>query len=213
MGTCSRVLFALALVGCAESGEGRDAPREWQGEATHVDAVGTIDGLAVDFDLDASDAAEVFCERNYVVPDVDDPATWSSGYLEKVEVKWLVVVDGTEREYQLELSAHDFGASADGQTLSIVGYEEGAARAPTTIQVAADAEWEEDGSEREHVSLSGTGTFVRGVVTGTPGGDGVVVPDGQGTFGGYLHLESAGGESLDVSFTVPCGDNDLDIGA
>lgn len=214
-GTLGIGMVGLALAACSDEAMGTTAPASWEGTAPHLVAVGEVDGETIDFTLrgDAADVGSVYCERNYVVPSLADTSTWSDGYLEKIELKWEVVVDGAERVYQIELAGHDFDASSDGATLDVVAYDEEGERAGTTLQAAIEWEWEEDGSEHERGAESedGGGSFMRGMVTGSPGADGVVIPDGEGTFGGYLHLTWASGDHLDVSFSVGCGSNDLDI--
>ncbi len=203
---------AFASAGCGDEG-GTSAPTAWEGQAPHLVAVGRVDGEDIAFTLrgDAANGDVVYCERNYIVPSVSDASTWSDGYLEKIELKWDVVVDGIERAYQIELGAHDFSASSDGASLDVVAYDEDAEQTSGAVNAAIEWEWEADGSEFELGAESETGAFVRGTLTGTPGADGVVIPDGTGTFGGYLHLTWANGDFLDVTFTAQCGDNDLDI--
>lgn len=208
--TCALVAGTTLAVACADEARAT-GPTSWEGQAPHLVAEGMIDGVPVSFALRGEDAGDAYCERNYVVPSVADTSTWPDGFLEKVELKWDVTVAGTERQYQVELSAHDYAASVDGQTLPVAAYVEDAERAAGTVQAAVEIEWEENGRENEHGDESETGSFTRGVFSGTPGADGVVVPSGSGSFGGYLHLTWASGDYLDVSFTVACGENDLDI--
>jgi hypothetical protein len=208
--TCALVAGSALAVACGDA-SGAAGPTAWEGPDAHLVAQGVVDGVPVAFTLRGQDASDAYCERNYVVPSVGDSSTWSNGFLEKVELKWDVTVNGTERQYQVELSGHDYAASADGQTLPVVAYDEDAERATGTVQAAVEIEWEDDGMEFEHGDESETGTFTRGLFSGTAGADGVVVPSGSGSFGGYLHLTWASGDYLDVSFTVACGDNDMDI--
>ncbi len=214
-------LAATLALSCAEddsgSASGAEAPSAWSGDEPHLAAVGSIEGEDVAFFLEGSEAVNVnrfFCERNYVVPSLDDQSDWANdGYLEKIEVKWLVVVEGSEREYQLELLQHDFGASEDGDTIAVVAFDEDSTeRAPETIMAGFGWQYEEDGNEVEIEALSETGSFVRGTLTGEIDPDnGLVIPDGEGSLGGYLHLEWDNGDRLDLDFTANCGDNDLDI--
>jgi hypothetical protein len=207
-------LIAVATASSSCADDGVVAPSTWQGATQHLVAVGVVDGEAIAFELrdtQASDVEKVYCERNYIVPSVSDAATWHDGYLEKIELKWEVEEGGIERAYQIEIAGHDFRHSADGSRLSIVAYDEASMLSYDTVQAAIEWEWEENGMEYELGGESEVGHFTRALVSGTPGADGVVIPSGSGSFGGYLHLTWANGDYLDVSFTVACGDNDMDI--
>ncbi|MBP7684801.1 MAG: hypothetical protein KBB95_23005 [Deltaproteobacteria bacterium] len=204
----------LLAAGCGDDSEAPAAPSAWLGDEPHLLVVGTVDGETLHFDLRGEAAASLetlFCERNYLLPDLADETTWDEGTLEKFEIKWRTTEGGVEREYQLELLAHDFDASTDGAMINVVAYDEGdAAQLPNRIMAALEWEYEEDGQEVERGAAAASGTFTRGAIVGTPD-VGVVVPDGEGSVGGYLHMVSGDGDVLDVSFTALCGDNDLDI--
>lgn len=192
------------------------APDSWEGATVHLRAVGRIQGEDINFTFrgeSAEDVERVFCERNYIVPDLEDTAAWKDeGYLEKIEVKWLTVLDGTEREYQIELLAHDFSASEDGDRLTVLPLdEESTELSNDSLMTTFSWEYEEDGNEVEVDAPSEAGSLVRGELSGKLGPDGLTIPDGEGTLGGYLHLDWENGDVLDVSFTVNCGENDLDI--
>lgn len=215
--------LAMGAFSCAEkdnSGESTQptvvSPTKWQGEKRHLVVAGTVDGERVDFELtedEAADSESLFCERNYVVPNLNDVSTWTDGVLEKIELKWRRTVDGTEREYQIELSAHDFSASKDGSQLDVVTYDaEATLLEKSSVQASFEWQYEAGDSEVERGAESEKGSFDRGLLKGTPGeAMGVVVPDGEGAFGGYLHLSWKNGDVVDVSFTAECADNDLDI--
>lgn len=214
---------ALLTIGCgsddgsASDETGLSAPTEWLGSTPHLLAVGTIQGETVEFELEGEDAENLdryFCERNYIVPDIEDESTYSDGYLEKIEVKWLVEVDETEREYQLELLAFDFRAAETGNTFPLVTYDEESAGDLETDSLMATFSWEyeEAGNEVEVDAPGETGSFSFERLDGTPAeSNGLVVPDEEGSVGGYIEMSWDNGDEIAISFTTLCGENDLDI--
>lgn len=194
--------------GGAASGGGGGAPNgsgvaEWLGADAHLEFEGTVGGKAIDFSVDegeAADVAIVYCERNYIVPDPDDSSTWGEGYLQKVEVKYNLFYEGKLAEFQLEVEAEALAAGAP-RTLTI-----GDAVASTPQLTLAPDEVDEE--QFEDPAVAGTIEFE--LFDGTPGADGVVVPDGEGKIGFFVDLELESGAKLRGSFTASCGDNDLE---
>lgn len=210
--SCAPLLFIAVLSGCGDDdvdGEGGDgdgdAPTAWVGDEPHLAVVGSVAGEAFDLSADGSDASDVgtlFCERNYIVPDLEDDSAWANdGYLQKVEIKFNYTSGDAFAEFQMELEAEDLMALV-GEDLTI-GDE---ADAQVGLTIDPDGPNEE---EFEEVSASGTVTLE--LLSGEVGADGLTVPDGEGAFGAYVDIELADGGSIQGSFTANCGDNDLEI--
>jgi hypothetical protein len=175
----------------------------WAGATPHLELEGNVGGEALDLSLEAADAADLgtlYCERNYIVPSVDDESTWGDGYLEKVEVKLNFFSGDKIAELQIELEAEDL-PSLVGQTLTIGDDAE------ATPQVTLDPDGPAE-EELEDVAVSGTVKLE--LLSGTPGDDGLIVPDETGAFGAVVDLVLESGETLRGTFTASCGENDLE---
>jgi len=181
-----------------------EPPTEWQGETPHLEMVGSLAGQDVVATVEGDDAADVgvfYCERNYIVPDTEDPSTWAAAYLEKVEIKFNFFYMDQLAEFNVEIVHEDLPGSV-GEMLPIDAATE------ATVQITVDPEGP---NEVEFPDAGVAGNVTIGLLTGTPGTDGVVIPDGEGAFGAYLDLELESGGTLQGSFTANCGENDLEI--
>lgn len=208
---------ALSLVGCDDGGSndgagGDDSSDDgdtggtgggstddtidsWLGSDPHVEIVGTVAGKTIDFSVsesEASDLGTAYCERNYIEPPSGDL------YLEKIEIKYNLVYEDQFAEFQLEVVNPELTSSV-GETLTIGGDTE----VNVGLTLAPDEPTEE---EFEDVATGGNVTI--GAVGGTPT-DGVI-PDGEGSFGVHFDVTLESGGTLSGSFTVNCGDNDIE---
>lgn len=178
----------------------RDGPTKWAGDTDHLDVVASFDGKTVDLEQSgASVTAE--CERGYKVPDETKPETFKDGKLEEYQVKVNFLVDGVETSFQLEFEEHVWTAADVGKTLTVAPKkDEDGYFSPTTVAVSA-----EYANEKEEIELlSESGSYLHGLVSGTPGADGVVIPDGEGKLGGFVDIKLPNGGFIKASFTVAC---------
>lgn len=183
------------------AGGGDGAPTEWLGTTPHFDLRGTVDGAAFEQVLSAEQADNTswaVCERNYIVPDLNDESEWADeAYLEKIEVKVSFLdQDGNPGEFQLELYRDELLDSV-GQTFDI----------PSDAGVEAGLEVEDADYEWEGEATSGT--VYLGIASGEPGDNGLI-PDEEGQFGLFVDVQFESGDSVRGSFTVNCGENDLE---
>ncbi len=190
--------ICLTLVACGaddEKTDGGASTTEWGGASEHLTAQGSVGDKALDIELTGADAQDIekfFCERNY-----------EEGVLEHLELKYELEYEGQGAELELEFSSFDYSKDPENPISVGTANED----APTASDIAIDLKLEtEDGTETEDSAVSGT--FELKQLSGAPDADGII-PDGEGTFAGYLDVELASGEKLTVSFTAKCGENDL----
>ncbi len=196
----SLVLPLIVLVACATEAEPVTVS-EWLGAEPHGEMHGEADGERVDV---VADAEGVTCKREYEVPDPNDSATWTQGRLKELEVSFLVVIDGVERRYELELYNHDFSSSPVGSALAVVPVvTEGAAIAADAVHVEVQWEWEDGNQMVAFEQIATGGTVELHELSGSVGSDGLVIPAGEGSFGAFIELELPDG-ALAASFTAPC---------
>lgn len=210
--TKSKLVLLVAVVGCG--GDDVETIDAWQGEDFHVRIAGTVDGTAVDLELDsasAADLARAFCKREYVVPDPNDPATWSQGTMPSVEATFRIVDGGLEKEYELGFTAADFNDVTAGSALTVVPPVE--EQAPAAGQSYLELEWSWETADGMFVNYEGSatsGTIAVELLDGTRGADGVVIPDTTGRLGIFFDTAWPMGGSLAGSLTVKCGPNEVE---
>jgi hypothetical protein len=200
----------LALSACSDSG-GTAGPDEFLGPTFHLEVGGFIDGQTIDIHLDetlAGDAAVAWCQREYWVPDPDDPSTYGEGAMDEIELTAFVQIGGEDRRIQLELKQHDFASDPEGTEVTVVPRSDILDPAPDEMWI--EFEIEDLEANRLFEQSAVTGTFVVGPVTGTPGPDGVVIPAGEGEVGGWLDARWSTSEELRASFYVRCTSIDID---
>ena len=202
---------ALLLGGCSGDAAEPAGPSEFLGPTFHLELGGFIDGQTIDVHLDealAGDAAVAFCQREYWVPDPDDPSTFGDGAMDEIEVVAFVQIGGEDRRIQFELKQHDFQSDPEGTEVAIVPRSDLLDPEPNEMWLEFEIEDLEANRLFEESAL--TGTFVVGAREGMPGPDGVVIPAGEGAVGGYFEARWSTTEELRASFYVRCTDLDID---
>lgn len=207
-------VFFVFATACDESGDGSDGgdgggnstsdvPEAWLGEEPHTHLAGTVAEQEIELIAEGSEAAgvgTVYCERNYIVPDLEDTSTFEDGYLQKVEIKFNFFHLDALAEFQMELEKDDLFAAV-GETLA-VGED---------AEVALGINVDEDGPKAQEFEDEATGGTVKlELLTGEPDESGVIVPSGEGRYGAYVDIQLDSGGTLQGSFTVNCGENDLE---
>ncbi|HSC88565.1 MAG TPA: hypothetical protein VLC09_14885 [Polyangiaceae bacterium] len=182
-----------------------NAPQSWLGQEPHLELVGHVDVEAValsESGAEAADLGTLYCERNYIVPDLVDKTAWpTDGYLEKVEFKFNFFHEGELAEFQLELVKEDLGDFV-GQTLDV----------GDDIEVAVGLKVNpDDPNEVSYEDEAASGTVELELLSGEVGADGLSVPDGTGALGAFVNVTLASGKKLVGSFTANCGDNDFEV--
>ncbi len=198
-------LVALAIGGCSEQGSESVGPEEFLGPSYHFVLAGFANQQVIDIDLPPDfygDAAMAMCERQYVVPDSDDVATWGDGSLREIEITANVMIGGEERVLQLELKEHDFQSDPDGTAVTIVPRSD--LVDPAVDEMWIELEIEDLEGNRLFEQGAQVGTLVRGAHVGMPGPDGVVIPEGEGAFGAWFEARWSVTEELRGSFFVQC---------
>ncbi len=75
---------------------------------------------------------------------------------------------------------------------------------PASDEMWLEWEWHETTGATTYEAAAQTGEFVLGEFIGTPGTDGLVIPDGQGQIGGYAYARWSPTDELWISFSAAC---------
>ncbi len=203
------LILSLLGTGCATVDGPDDGHDEhWQGSTPHFAAEGYLDGELLDLEIageDAKDVHRLSCEREYEVPIVDGAPDFSQAVV--VEMKIIAVFDATQRYLELEFKRHATDQDSPGDAVTVVPRVDG-------IDPAADEMWFEwewhllDGEDL-YESAAQSGVFELGEFTGTPDSDGII-PEGEGTFGGYFSGQWSIDETINLSFTAVCDSNKIE---
>jgi hypothetical protein len=202
--------LCLTLIACGSDPEPA-ATGSWQGEEVHLSIHGLLNGEKVDVSLtgDAvADGTVIWCERDYQAPTVDGGADLAQAMQTDTTIAGYATVGGEERFFELELMGHTLQAEKPGTELTIVPRVD-------DVELEADEMWLEwewttlDGEDLLE-SAAQDGRFVLEQFTGKPGEGGVVIPEGNGTIGGYAEARWSVDEKLSISFTVPCTVNEVE---
>lgn len=192
-----------AAGGSADGSGGSEGADAWQGETPHLALSGMAFGKQLVLDEagdDAADIGTVYCERNYIVPDLDDPSTWVDGYLEKVELKLNFFFEEGLAEFQMEL-VHAELLTSEGVTFDIPSEAEANFGLTTDVDGPSEEDFEDVGT---------SGTVTLELLSGQAGEDGLI-PDEEGVYGAYVDVQLESGGHLQGSFSVNCGKNDLEV--
>jgi len=183
-----------------EGGGGSGVAEEWLGATPHASLLAEVSGQNVGIEPSADDAANLsvfYCERNYVVPDAANEATYGQGQLAKVEVKFNFFYQGVEAEFQIEIEQENL-QDLEGETLTV----------GADLVAAVKLQPLGDGGEFEYEDAAVSGTVLLELLSGEPGADGLIVPNQTGAVGAYVNIQLESGGFLRGSFTANCGDND-----
>lgn len=208
-------LASLCALGTGCSGEDDDSTSlSWQGAEPHLIVKGHLNGEDLDLSItgqDAADPSKVWCAREYAgPPDDNGEPDVSRAKLYKLNIFALVTVDGEERRLELEFKPHDFQADAVPSTARVIPrVDDEAIDADATW---LDFEWHTPDGEGDLLETSAqTGHFELELYSGEPGEDGLMIPAGEGSFGGTLDASWSEQERLQASVTAVCTENELDL--
>jgi hypothetical protein len=82
---------------------------------------------------------------------------------------------------------------------------------PPANGVWAEWEWHSaDGEQDLYDASAQEGRFTLQLFSGTPSEGGLVIPAGEGSVGGFLNARWSLEDSLTVSFTALCTENDIE---
>jgi hypothetical protein len=194
----SYAAFPLLFVACTSDAA---TVTQWRGPELHGELRGEIEGERVDV---VAQANELVCRRMYVVPNPNDPKTFADGWLDQLQVSFMVTIDGIERWYDLEFFGHDFTTTAMGTVLTVVpASTDDVAPSEHEVHVGLRWEWEQGNDLITYDELAVSGTLELRELSDTPSADGLVIPASEGKFGAFLELELPSG-SVTASFTAPC---------
>ena len=203
-------VLMFLLAGCA-SDEAATGIDEWAGTTLHFQSRGTFEGESVDLALTPAEAAdrETFaCVRKYEAPLVAGAQDLSRATFHEVKLKGAIVVHGQRRGFEIELKRHDFGKDAAGTSLKVIPRDDAAM--PARGELWFEWEWADLASGETLKDRSAQeGTFELQTMTGTPDANGII-PDHTGTFGGLLHARFSESESVSISFTAGCRENEIE---
>ena len=204
---CALALSALAIGGCSSTPEARSIDA-WLGADPHFDVVGTINGETLDVSLDATDRAEVWCTREYTVPDVGGPQ-YADGSLTEIKVDAYITIGGVRRYVELELKKHDYQSDTIGTMTTIVSRSD--LMDPAATEMWLEWEWHDEAGTTSFEQAALNGSFTLNEYSGTRDSTGLIIPDDTGRVGGYWNARWSETEELHGSFTVNCGTNDVEL--
>lgn len=198
-----------------EGGRNGTPAAGWEGSTPHLTAVGKVASGDVDFTVTGADAANLevlYCERNYIVPDLEDTAGWAEGgFLEKVELKYNIPeYDGVPAELEVGFLYYAYGEEPNNPLTVGAASSDGFTNSAVNIELSISAE-DENGEEIYTLEdVAASGKFYLEEYTGEVGEDGLTIANETGTFGGYLEATLESGATFKLSFTANCGENDLE---
>lgn len=201
-------VFAFACTPVVE-----DGVPEWLGEEAHFRIVGSIEGEAIDVGSAADGAAlevvDFYCRREYAAPlDADGLLDHSKAHFDELTL-YATVMDGDEERYiSLEFKSHDLQSDPIGTSVEVVPRVDGTVPEPT--QMWFEWEWLDINGDEVVETAAQTGEFVLELYTGDPDEGGVVIPAGSGSVGGHLYARWSQTDEIELSFSAPCLDTDVD---
>ena len=215
MNTAHKILLLISLstmsAACASKGE--DTASAWQGAEPHLSVRGYLNGENLDIQLtgEAATASNLWCGRKYVgPPDANGAPDVTLSKLYKTNVYAQVTVGNEARRFELEFKPHDFQTDSAPRLVKVVPRVDDMSVASDSMWV--DLEWHTPDGETDLLETSAqTGAFELEMYSGEPGEDGLMIPEGEGSFGGYLSAKWSEQEHLEVSMTAPCTENELDV--
>lgn len=212
MGVSSRALSVLALAVVAGCGDG-DEGLAWYGPEPHLVVDGFLfeEPVVVDVvDPVAVEAAGFECRREYRVPVIDGEPDLTRAQNVEVRIRGVVSVNGEDRRFELELKQHDLQGTPLGTVLDVVPRDD--LRPPDPSGRTLWVEWEWHEAETNITTFEGAaqaGTVRLEAFTGTPGPEGVIIPDGDGYVGATVDAYWSPTERLRISVTAPCLDTEI----
>ena len=205
--------------GCSDGEESE--LEQWLGSEPHFEAHGIIGGSTFDISLRGADAQNqmaLFCSREYVVPDVADPSTWSNAVFDEVEITIDATLfpnsdairTGLEQDIaviELELKRHDLQSDAPGTAVEIIPRDD--LVPPPPNQAWLELEVTNVAGDKFLESAAVTGTYTLELFTGQPDSSGVVIPSNQGVIGAFFSARWSTTDELVGSYSVACGENGI----
>lgn len=180
----------------------------WKGPSPHLRVLGRFNGEELDVDLAGPEtSAAISCSREYTEDEADKKA--KKKHLWEIRVRGKLTIEGEERGFELELKRQRFAELPPGTKLTIVPRNDHAP--PSRGQIWLEWDWMDGAGTTLVERAAREGEFTLQELTGTPGEDGVV-PSATGNVGGLLKARWSETESLSISFSVACGDNQMDDG-
>jgi hypothetical protein len=209
------LVFFVLLAACdAPNIAANNEPLEqWLGAEPHFAVQGRINGEDLDLRLPddiAADATSLSCRLEYDVPvDLAGEPDFANGRLKEIKLRAPFQFGSELRVAELELKHHDFQRDPTDVVNVVPRPEDNTL--PAANEMWLEWEWHlaVDGEEMFEAAAE-SGTFALGQLTGTPGPDGLVIPEGEGSVGGFARATWVGGEELLISVTAPCTESDVD---
>jgi hypothetical protein len=207
------LLCALSVFACG-SEDAEDQELSWMGANSHLVVRGRLNGEDIDVALTgdaASDSDRLWCGREYQAPpDTLGEPDVSQAKLYEITLNGIVSVRGEERLLQLELKPHDFQSGGVPAVIRVVPRVDG--QTPAATEMWAEFEWLTPDGEDEILETSAqAGSFRLELYSGAPAADGIVIPPGEGVFGGTLLAKWSEREQLRFSISAPCVESDLEL--
>jgi hypothetical protein len=208
------LVLGIAVIGtaCGTEPSTVTGPEHWLGATRHLSAFGTLNGESIELEINGDTAADLeslACERDYLVPLVDGAPKWDEGVLADIQITGVATAGGMQRFFEIELKSHDFGPDAPGTTIEILPRND--EEEPGPLAMWLEWEWIDELGDEIYESAAETGTFTLGAFEGEVDANGLVIPDGEGWIGGFLYARWSETEDVRLSFSVNCGENEVEM--
>ena len=197
------LVLALGLTACGASKEASQ-PAQWLGVTPHLQVKGVLSREQVDIDVSgpaAADTTKLWCERHY---QISTSGGKKKGKLSKLTLNAIVPIAGQSRHLVMDIEGVDLQRTLAGNGVTVVP------RLRTsplqTGQTWLTWYWfiNDATGAMLFAESAQQGVFTLGEFTGTPGSDGLIIPNNQGSVGGHLFARWSEYDALEMSFTAKC---------
>ena len=202
---------AWLVAGCG--GTSSNTVDKWLGTARHFRVVGTMNGEAIDVDINgatANDTTQLWCEREYQVPnDANGMPDYANGHNAEVRIKGLVTINGQMRLLDFGLKRHNWQATAPGTVVPIIPRDD--ANSPCTLTGCSNSNmwlswtWRNPADKSViYKSAAQSGNTTLGEFVGTPDATGLMIPNNTGNVGGFASGQWSATDNIQASFDANC---------
>jgi hypothetical protein len=200
---------AVALSACSKAEDQADLA-EWKGPSPHLHLTGTYQAEELNLQLpenEAGDIAKLACRREYQAPIVNGKFDMTKAKLFEVKLNGNVTVKGQARKLEIEFKRMSF-TDGVGKSFAVIPRDDTASPGPQ--QMWFEWEWHDAATDDTlDERAAHEGSFFMGEMTGEVDANGVI-PDNVGTFGGFVTAKWSETETVKLSFTAKCGENEVE---
>ena len=206
---CGVLLLADA---CVSEDQDTNPAAQWLGPDTHLQIFGVVEGESLDIGEGGRfEVVELSCKREYLAPLVGDVPDETQAVFHELKIYATVDEGSGPRYLTLELKRHDLQSDPIGTSVDIVPRLE--TMDPDPNQMWFEWEWNDELGGELVETAAQDGEFVLELFTGEPGAGGVVIPTGEGSVGGHVHARWSQTDEVDISFSLPCLESEIETEA